>query len=238
MKRVNDALKAVLLVVAIFTVAEMGLFLDGARRSAREASALIADARRAVAETDRRLDGTFRNLNAILVQAGLVAARVEDLSRNVEAAAAKQADYWEAVQTRTIVSLDRLNASADALAALLANTDRSLNVELIPRIASVADEAGTAVRHLDMSVREASERANSSLEDIHLLLADPAWKATLEEIRDTAAHVDGVSAQLEEASRSMPGIAKSLERISRTASRWRKALLVSQILSTVGWAFF
>jgi uncharacterized protein YoxC len=238
MRWVNDVLKAFLLVTAIFAVAELGLLLDGARRSANEANALIAEARRAVTETDRRLDGTFQNLNAILVQAGLVAARVEDLSRNVEAAAAKQAGYWEAVQVKTLCSLDRLNASADALAALLANTDRNLNSELIPRVANVADEAGTAVRDLDMSVHEASERANASLDDVRSLLADPAWKAALQEIKDTAAHVDGVSAQLEDASKSMPGIAKSIERISQTASRWRKALIVSQILSAIGWAFF
>jgi hypothetical protein len=48
----------------------------------------------------------------------------------------------------------------------------------------------------------------------------------------------GKTAQLEEASKSVLGIAKSLERISQTASRWRKALLLSQILSTLGWAFF
>jgi hypothetical protein len=132
MKPINDTLKALALFAAVFALVELGLLF-------REATAVVRETKPLIAETDKRLDGTFRNLNAILIQAGLVAARVEDLSRNMGDVANRQGKYWEALQAKTIISLDKLNASADALTALLTNTDSSINGRLIPEAAESLD---------------------------------------------------------------------------------------------------
>ncbi len=224
MKPVTDTLKALALFAAVFALAELGLLF-------REATGVIRETKPLIAETDKRLDGTFRNLNAILIQAGLVAARIEDLSRNMDDVATRQGKYWEALQSKTIVSLDRLNASADALTALLTNTDSSFNGGLIP-------EAAESLDSIKEMTKEASDRANASLEDIHRLLSDPAWAASLASIQDTTEHISGISEELEEASRQMPGIAQSVNQIASTSSRYRRWILLSQIFSAVARAFF
>jgi hypothetical protein len=172
-KPINDTLKVLTLFVAILALAELGLLF-------REATGVIRATRPLVVETDKRLDGTFRNLNAILIQAGLVAACVEDLSRNMDAAATRQGKYWEAIQEKTIASLDKLNDSADALTALLTNTDNSINGRLVPATAESLDSIEAVSQEAFGGLSEASGRANDSLDDIHRLLSDPAWTAPLD----------------------------------------------------------
>jgi hypothetical protein len=173
MKAVNETLKALALFGAVFALVELGLLF-------RETAGVLSETKPLVAETDKRLDGTFRNLNAILIQAGFVAARVEDLSRNMDAAATRQGKYWEAIQEKTIASLGRLNDSADALTALLTNTDNSINGRLVPAAAESLDSIEALTQEAFGDLSEASGRANDSLDDIHRLLSDPAWTASLD----------------------------------------------------------
>jgi hypothetical protein len=231
MKPINDTLKAFVLFAAVFALAELGLLF-------REAAGFIRETKPLIAETDKRLDGTFRNLNAILIQAGLVAARIEDLSRNMDGAATRQGKYWDALQAKTIESLDRLNASADALTALLANTDNSINGKLIPNAADSLDSVEALTKEASTDLSEASDRMNASLDDIHRLLSDPAWTASLASIQDATNHVSGIAMELEEASRQMPEIARSVNKISSTTSRYRRWILLSQIFSAMARAFF
>jgi hypothetical protein len=231
MKVVNETLKAFALFAAVFALAECGLLF-------REAVGFIRETKPLIAETDRRLDGTFRNLNAILIQAGLVAARIEDLSRNMDGAATRQGRYWEALQEKTIESLDRLNASADALTLLLANTDNSINAKLVPNAADSLGSIEALTKEATTDLSEASDRANASLDDIHRLLADPAWAASLASIQETTEHVSGIAMELEEASRQMPEIARSVNEIASTSSRYRRWILLSQIFSAVARTFF
>jgi hypothetical protein len=231
MKPINDTLKALALIAAVFALAELGVLF-------REAAGVMRETKPLIAETDKRLDGTFRNLNAILIQAGLVAARIEDLSRNMDEVATQQGKYWEALQAKTIESLDRLNASADALTALLANTDNSINAKLTPKAADSLDSVKALTREATTNLSEASDRANASLDDIHHLLSDPAWTGSLTSIHDTTKHVSGIAMELEEASRQMPEIARSVNKIASTSSRYRRWILLSQIFSAVARTLF
>jgi hypothetical protein len=231
MKAVNDTLKAFTLFATVFALAELGLLF-------RETSGVIRETKPLIAETDRRLDGTFRNLNAILIQAGLVAARIEDLSRNMDGAATRQGKYWEALQAKTIASLDRLNASADALTALLSNTDNSINGRLIPNAVDSLDSIEALTKEASADLSEASDRANASLDDIHRLLSDPAWAESLNSIQSTTENVSGMTAELEKASRQIPEISRSVNEIASTSSRYRRWILLSQIFSAVARAFF
>jgi hypothetical protein len=170
------------------TIRNGGTRLDSTKQSAPEllkttigsTGAIPIRFFRATSHTSGMPAGTFRNLNAILNQAGLVAARVEDLSRNMDAAAARQGKYWEAIQEKAIASLDRLNNSADALTALLTNTDNSINGRLVPAAAESLDSIEALTQEAFGDLSEASGRANDSLDDIHRLLSDPAWTAALD----------------------------------------------------------
>jgi methyl-accepting chemotaxis protein len=231
MKPITDTLKALALFAAVFALVELGLLF-------REATAVVRETKPLIAETDKRLDGTFRNLNAILIQAGLVAARIEDLSRNMGDVASRQGKYWEALQAKTIASLDKLNASADALTALLANTDNGINGRLIPEAAESLDSIKALTKEATADLAETSDRANASLDDIHRLLSDPAWAGSLASIQNTTQHVSGISMELEAASRQIPEIAQSINKIASISSRYRRWILLSQIFSAVARTFF
>ena len=63
-------------------------------------------------------------------------------------------------------------------------------------------------------------------------------KSILAEANAIASHADGIAANLEGSSRQMPLIAADVERIAATSSRYRKAILLSQILSALARTFF
>ena len=88
------------------------------------------------------------------------------------------------------------------------------------------------------TVDAASDQIIQAGKDIHAILADPALKSILSETNGIASHADSIAANLEESSKQMPLIAADIERIAATSSRYRKAILLSQILSAVARAFF
>ena len=96
----------------------------------------------------------------------------------------------------------------------------------------------TAISASKTTIGVVSAQINQAGRDIHAILADPALKSFLTESNAIAAHADGIAANLEESSRQIPLIAADLERIAATSSRYRKAILLSQILSVLARAFF
>ena len=64
------------------------------------------------------------------------------------------------------------------------------------------------------------------------------WVSTSLETQAIATHADGIAANLEESAKQMPLIAADIERIAATSSRYRKVILLSQILSALARAFF
>ncbi len=79
----------------------------------------------------------------------------------------------------------------------------------------------------------------------YLTLGDPiereirkSLKSLLAQSNAIASHADAIAINLEESSKQMPLIAADVERIAATSSRYRKAILLSQILSALVRAFF
>jgi hypothetical protein len=68
-------------------------------------------------------------------------------------------------------------------------------------------------------------------------MADPSWTEALKAIADSAKHMDGMSASADEAMKKAPNIAASLEKIAKVSSKYQKAILLSEILSTLIRAF-
>jgi len=63
------------------------------------------------------------------------------------------------------------------------------------------------VKELSASLQDVSDRANTSLDDIHSILSDPAWAASLDSIQSATENVSEITAELEKASKAMPEIA-------------------------------
>ncbi len=100
---------------------------------------------------------------------------------------------------------------------------------------SATSEAISATKN---TVESTSTQIIQAVSDIHAILTDPALKSLLAETNAIATHADGIAANLEESSKQMPLIAADIEHIAATTSLYRKAILLTQILSALARAFF
>lgn len=226
-------LKGSALAAAVALCVAAILLLLELRMAVREVLGLTGDVRAAVAEmrtsTQEQLVRLKDPRNSKALDAAIQTAAVFNATGRL---------VNTQVIPRAMRTLDNLDASAASLNRMIAATDRSVNGQLLPEITATARQTATAIENLDRSLQEASQRANASLDDIHRLAADPAWSASLQEFRTSLEHIDGVAANLEQTSRSMPTVAASIEKIAATSAKYRKAILWSQILSAIGRAFF
>jgi hypothetical protein len=134
--------------------------------------------------------------------------------------------------------LDNLTNAAASLDQAIKATDRSVNVDLLPESKRLLSTTSDTIAAGKKSADAASDQIVQTGNDIHAILADPTLKSILADTNSIAAHADGVAANLEEASKQMPLIADDIERIAATSSRYRKLVLLTQILSALARAFF
>jgi hypothetical protein len=142
------------------------------------------------------------------------------------------------------ILLRDLTTTNQNLATLIANSDRAINSSLLPELAITAKALGTSVEKTSKAVDELLAKGKLSLDDLHAIMSSPEWKSALKNLETTSSnavtisgHAATVTGNVAEASAQMPSIATSLEKIARTSSRYSKALLLAQILSTIARAF-
>jgi hypothetical protein len=233
MRPINDTLKTLLFVAAVFALAELGLFFRDMRSAAKETTATMAEAKAAVSELR---DYSREQL-----------ARLRDPrnSKAIDAAIQTAAVFngtGRLINTqlipRAMKTLDGLTESTASLNRMIQATDRSVNAEIAPEAVRSLQSSDQVLKELTVTLQEASGRANTSLDDIHNILSDPAWAASLNSIQSTTGNISGITAELEKASQQMPEIARSVNQIASTTSRYRRWILLSQIFSAVSRAFF
>jgi hypothetical protein len=233
MKPINDTLRILLLAATVFALAEVGLFFRDLRSAAKEAAATMSEAKAAVSEIR---DYSREQL-----------ARLRDPrnSKAIDAAIQTAAVFngtGRLINTqlipRAMKTLDGLAESTASLNRMIEATDHSVNAEIAPEAVHSLQSSNEALKELSVTLQEASGRANASLDDIHSILSDPAWTASLSSIQSTTENVSGITAELEKASQQIPEIAHSVNRIASTTSRYRRWILLSQIFSAVSRAFF
>ena len=132
---------------------------------------------------------------------------------------------------RAMATLDHLSASAESLNAMVQRTDASINNDLVPGATVTLQSTDAALEELTLGLSDAHIRANSTLDEVRLLIADPAWKATLAEINRTTHHTAGIAADIDAATDHLPGIAEDLQKISNTSSKYSKALAIARVIS-------
>jgi len=133
--------------------------------------------------------------------------------------------------------LDELTATVNQLKTLTANTDKNLNQDLLPALASTAKSLDTSIGALNASLIVIANKSGLTLDDLHALLSDPQWKEVLTQVAGTAKNVEGMTAHGEEAMRQVPGIAADIHKISTTSSRYQKLIILARVLSLLVQAF-
>jgi len=233
MKKLIDVLKMLLLAAAVFAAWELGLFFRDIRSTAKEATATMAEAKAAVSElrdySREQLTRIRDPRNSKAIDAAIQTAAVfNGTGRLINTQLIPQA----------MKTLDGFAESTASLNRMIQATDRSLNAEIAPEAVRSLQSGDEALTELSIALREASGRANASLDDIHKILSDPAWAASLNSIQSTTENISGIAAELERASQQMPEIIRSVNQIASTPSRYRRWILLSQIFSAVARAFF
>jgi len=139
---------------------------------------------------------------------------------------------------RTWKAVDSLRDATGRISDLTAHTDTQLNQQVMPGFADLIrnsikleNQLGVDVEELGDAIKLTSQQTGLSLQEIQKRIADPRFDSILDSIAGTAGHLNGTSAEIEEASRRLPEIADSLAKISHTTSRFSKAYWVAKILS-------
>jgi hypothetical protein len=233
MKAINNTLKTLLLVAAVFALAEAGLFFHDMRSAAKETTATMAEAKAAVSELRTYSREQLARLrdprNSKAIDAAIQTAAVfNGTGRLINTQLIPQA----------MKTLDGLAESIASLNRMIQATDHSVNAEIAPEAVRSLQSGNAALKELSTALEDASGLANASLDDIHRLLSDPAWAASLNSIQSTTENISEITAELEKASEQMPEITKSINQIASTSSLYRRWILLSQIFSAVARTFF
>jgi hypothetical protein len=240
MKTLIPILKSICLLAAIFALVEVGLAFRGIAVVSRAAAVTVTEAGGATAELRKTATAVSeyaqhqtkqlmdpRNQKAL--DAGLQALAVFNGTGRL---------INREVIPRVMEVLDNLSNSAASLDRAIQATDKSVNANLLPESRQLLSATSEAISATKSTVEATSNQILQAGSDIHAILADSALKSILTETNAIASDADGIAANIEESSKQMPLIAADLERIAATSSRYRKAILLSQILSALARAFF
>ena len=240
MKTLIALLKSLCLLAAIFALVETGLAFREVTKLTKAAAVTVTEAGGAAAElrktattvsvyaqhqTNQLMDP--RNQKAL--DAGLQALAVFNGTGRL---------INRVVIPRAMAVLDNLSSATASLDRAIQATDKSVNAGLLPESSQLLSATSEAISATRSTVEATSSQIAQAGSDIHAILADPSVKSILAETNAIASHADGIAANLEESSKQMPMIAEDVERIAATSSRYRKAILLSQILSALARAFF
>lgn len=163
-------------------------------------------------QTPAVLNGTLREVNTLIIPRIM---KTLDSSQEVISSAAQP--------------INELAVAVGSLNKLVTGLDENINSHLLPE----ATDSIIAVHDSAMSISNGltgiMDKATIPINDAHELLTGP--------VRDSLASLRDTSAQIAEASRQAPLIARDVERIAKTSSKWQKWILISTIIGTLAKAF-
>ncbi len=240
MRTFVDCLKCLCLIAAIFALVGAGLAFREIGRVSQSATDAATEIR-GVAQELRKTAAAVSEYAQHQTQQLMDPRNQKALDAGIQAFAVFNGTgrlINREVIPRAMDVLDNLSNATASLDRAIQATDKSVNAELLPESKRVLTGATDAIAATKNSAEAATTQIVQAGNDIHSILSDPAIKSILAETTQIADHTDSVAANLEEASKQMPRIAADVERIAATSSRYRKAVLLSQILSALARAFF
>jgi hypothetical protein len=236
------AITALVVRIFVFTgqlEARVGETTSAAQTLVLEAQGAIGDYRRTAAENEKAIQATIE-LGAVLNGSGRLFNRqiIPRLMKNLDSADVLLATLNENAVTlnRTIANLDtRVSGKEGVLDAAIA---------LIRGLESTAVTLGVTTRTAERMIQEIGAKSGMVLDEVWELAADPKLQQLLTNatitsgnVARTSERVDATAESIRLAMESAPGIARSLERLSTTASKYSKLQIIVSILATIARAF-
>lgn len=190
-----------------------------------------------------------------LVQVQVQSYDTEKNRKAIEAGIQLAAAIKGTINLVNTTTIKKLNTAVDELAETTrvtrAGIDRNLNTsnKLMETIGPLVTETSVNVNGLlvntngtVLSLQEllntTKEKTNLTLDQINGIISSSEWNDAIKHINESTANIELLTAELKAAGASAPSIAKSMEEIAKTSSKYRKAVLLSQIISAIGRAFF
>jgi hypothetical protein len=195
MKRLREALEIVLLVAFIGFILLLAYFtIHGARKVKAlgdETTQTLADFRRTIV---------------------IAANAATDVQKGAEIWK-KQSDEQSKQSTQ---ALTNLNAAAKSLDSLITSTNSSLNVSLLPSLSRAIDDQNEALKKSEANIDAAVTVATATLADADKIVADPAIKASLDNLsaasKSTAETTKEAAASMAEVHEAINYEVKELEK--------------------------
>jgi len=140
---------------------------------------------------------------------------------------------------RAMKVLDEVEGSVRQMRMLTQDVNSNLNV-LLPEIAATAKTLNVSVESVGAALVEITKEGKLTVEDIREIVSDPSWREALASIavssknaEQITSNITGITENLEKTTAEMPSIAKSVEQIAKTSSKYRKALVLAQIIAVL-----
>ena len=224
----KSILKALALLAAAFALVEAGLLFHSARSTLQSADELVADSRQVVLVIQERIDSAGRLLNANLIHSDLILGRAEDATRTWRESTKQQAEYWQKMTESSTEIVGNLDASVLTLNKLLANTDHSLNAELLP-------QATQTIQNIELLAQEATLQIRDSGVNLQGILAElPPIIHNVENTTDmaykTMIEIHNMSADIRQ---SAPKIMGDIESISNRSNKWHPWIMAASLGATI-----
>ena len=197
----------------------------------------------AVGYTSRKVDKVVGDYQASL--------QTEKNKKAIEAGIALAASAQGTIRLFNTTTLPKLNDSIDELTGTIATAKQGIWAsnriieDIGPRVSEtfinvngLLVSSNNSITSLAELLETTKEKTNLTLDQINGIIASPEWLEAIRNTNKAIKDTDELVLELKEAGSSAPGIMKRLEEIATTSSKYRKAVLLSQIISAIGRAFF
>jgi len=201
----DSLIKSALMLAGLFALVELGLLLDYSRHLVNECRKSQEKIASSTLILVSNANETMLFARKVALNINVMVARAKVATHSMDEAAKSQAAYWKAIESKSLATMDSVNTLAGSLDALVRNTDRSINSDLLPRTAEAIDQTADTLKTLNAAIVDASTGANVALADIHTLLADPAITDSLKAIHESSENVAGLTSSAEKSAGYIEG---------------------------------
>lgn len=99
-------------------------------------------------------------------------------------------------------------------------------------------KSSNSITSLTELINITSSKTSLTLDQLNSIIASPEWLEAIKHINESSNNVEELTRELKESGQYAPSIMKSLEEISTTSSKFRKATLLANIISAISRAFW
>lgn len=122
--------------------------------------------------------------------------------------------------------VERTNEPIVALASFITDTNKSLNQDLVPRVAAVIDGLGATVD----DIQELVNAGTVTIDDLGKIARNGDIPKIVASLAGTAAHLENISASADTGMQAFPDLMSSFQKYARASTVWQKRLYLAMII--------